>query len=190
MPDPGDSRSAEPPLSLEDDWLAVSVVHDDGNWPDLAGVEALILAAVRALARHPDVRRHRAAEACIALSSDAAVRKLNAAYRQKDAPTNVLSFPAPGGFSIEESIQALGDIVIAHETVMREAQQQNIPFSHHLQHLAAHGLLHLLGYDHESTADAEVMERLEIEVLASLGIADPYTEALLSLPAVAARAGA
>ena len=88
--------------------------------------------------------------------------------------TNVLSFPAGAGAADGQ----LGDIVMALETVKREAQEQDVSFEHHVQHLVVHGILHLLGHDHIATADAERMEALEIKILSELGVANPYTGAL------------
>jgi probable rRNA maturation factor len=106
----------------------------------------------------------------VALADDERVRALNARDRKKDKPTNVLSYPSgEKGF--------LGDIVLARQTVWREAQEQKKVTADHLSHLVVHGTLHLLGYDHEtSEADALRMEALERRVLAKLGIADPYIE--------------
>jgi probable rRNA maturation factor len=105
------------------------------------------------------------------LGDDAAVAHLNQQFRGKQGPTNVLSFPpAPGtaapGF--------LGDIALAAETIVEQAQFQGKRFEHHAAHLAVHGFLHLIGYDHERPADAEAMEERERAILASLGIEDPY----------------
>jgi probable rRNA maturation factor len=98
------------------------------------------------------------------------MRDLNRTWRGKDAATNVLSFPsgevATTGF--------LGDVVLAHETVREEARENNIALPDHASHLVVHGVLHLLGFDHEEDAAAERMETLERRVLASLGVADPY----------------
>jgi probable rRNA maturation factor len=105
----------------------------------------------------------------ILLTSDLAVQALNAEFRQQDWPTNVLSFPA-----LPNPEQHLGDVALAYETCAREAAEQNKPLAAHLQHLVAHGVLHLLGYDHMSDAEAQEMEGLERVVLASLGISDPY----------------
>jgi probable rRNA maturation factor len=112
----------------------------------------------------------RAAERDIAilLADDERVRSLNAAFRGKDAPTNVLSFPAG------EGAPELGDIALAFGVCAREAAEQGKSLAHHLQHLTAHGVLHLLGYDHESDAEAEAMEATERAILAGLGVPDPY----------------
>jgi probable rRNA maturation factor len=97
------------------------------------------------------------------------VRDLNARFRGKDAPTNVLSFPAP-----ESAWPHLGDIALAYGVCRREADGQDKSFAHHVMHLTVHGVLHLLGYDHETDAEAEVMEGLERAILGGLGLPDPY----------------
>jgi probable rRNA maturation factor len=119
-------------------------------------------------------------ELAIVLSHDSAIQALNRDWRGKNAPTNVLSFPsAParprrkGGKGPSPS-PYIGDIVIAYETTAREAAAEGKPFSHHLAHLAVHGFLHLLGYDHENDRDAEAMERLERRILRRMAIPDPY----------------
>jgi probable rRNA maturation factor len=112
-----------------------------------------------------------AAELAIVLTSNAAMRLLNRAWRGVDAATNVLSFPnKPNG----AEAAFLGDIVLAYETIASEARNEGKPFAHHLAHLAVHGFLHLLGYDHERENDATRMERLERKVLQQLAIPDPY----------------
>lgn len=103
------------------------------------------------------------------LTDDAAVQDLNARFRAKDTPTNVLSFPAP-----PNQERHLGDVALAYGVCAREAGEQGKPLAHHLQHLVAHGVLHLLGYDHMSDDEAEAMEGLERVVLAGLGVPDPY----------------
>jgi probable rRNA maturation factor len=120
-------------------------------------------------------------EMAVVLADDAFIRGLNKTYRGHDKPTNVLSFPSvehmernakrvsKGANSFE-----LGDVVLALETVEREAQQQNKSFKHHALHLLVHGTLHLLGYDHELDKDATKMEKLEVEVLKKLGLSNPY----------------
>jgi probable rRNA maturation factor len=116
----------------------------------------------------------------ITLADDAAQRTLNRIWRGKDAPTNVLAFPAsdpslpvPAGAPL-----LLGDVVLAFETVRREAAEQGKPITDHLRHLVVHGVLHLLGYDHETAADAEAMEAHEIAILAELGVPNPYRDTM------------
>ena len=105
-------------------------------------------------------------------------RQFNLEYRGKDYATNVLSFPAelPEGLPAEVRQAQLGDLLICAAVVEREAEEQKRPQADHWAHLTVHGILHLLGYDHEQTAEAEVMESLEIEILAALGVPDPYQD--------------
>ena len=112
----------------------------------------------------------------VSLADDAAQQALNRDWRGTDRPTNVLAFPAwePGTPVPPGAPVLLGDVVLAFETVAREAEEQGKPFAHHLSHLIVHGILHLLGYDHATDADAEAMERLETSILAGLGVPDPY----------------
>ena len=117
------------------------------------------------------------AELAVMLTDDAGIRTLNANWRGIDKPTNVLSFPAlqptgPGGPN--DAPRMLGDIAIAYQTTRKEADEEHKPFDHHLSHLAVHGFLHLIGYDHEKDDEAEAMETLERQILAQLGIPDPY----------------
>jgi probable rRNA maturation factor len=162
--------SDEPPLSLD-----IDVVHDGGDWETVAGAEALARAAARAVAGELSLGR---TEVCIALSDDAQVAELNGSYRGKPAPTNVLSFPAGPTVPIgEDDPQFLGDVVLALETLQREAAELGLPVEHHMQHLVVHGLLHLLGYDHGTDQEAQAMESLEVRILQRLGIADPYAAA-------------
>ena len=105
----------------------------------------------------------------VLLTDDAALQDLNARFRGKDKPTNVLSFPAP-----ESARPHLGDVALAYGVCAAEAQAQGKPLSAHLPHLTAHGVLHLLGYDHETEAEAEAMEGLERAILASLGLPNHY----------------
>jgi len=105
----------------------------------------------------------------VLLTDDDAVRELNGRFRDKDKPTNVLSFPAP-----ENAAPHLGDIVLAYGVCADEAVAQNKTLADHLSHLVVHGVLHLLGRDHEDDAEAEEMEAEEREILAQIGVADPY----------------
>ncbi|SKA10821.1 probable rRNA maturation factor [Enhydrobacter aerosaccus] len=149
--------------------LSCTVVVLDGQWRrSLPSVERLVRRAARAAL--VGARRRASYSLNVALADDKRVRILNARDRKKDKPTNVLSYP-----SGEKAF--LGDIVLARQTVWREAREQKKAPADHLAHLVVHGTLHLLGYDHEtSDEDAERMERLERRILAKLGIADPYLE--------------
>jgi probable rRNA maturation factor len=113
------------------------------------------------------------AELSIVLADNATVQELNARWRDKDAPTNVLAF-ASDEKPVPDQPVLLGDVVLAYETVAAEAKQQGKSLADHFQHLVIHGVLHLLGYDHIVSAPAKRMEALETRILASLGIADPY----------------
>jgi probable rRNA maturation factor len=111
----------------------------------------------------------------ILLAEDETVRDLNARFRDADRPTNVLSFPTPADTPFGDGgRRPLGDIVLALETCVREAAEQRKLLSEHLQHLVAHGVLHLVGYDHQTDGEAEAMEALERRILADLGVPDPY----------------
>ncbi|HSR79509.1 MAG TPA: rRNA maturation RNase YbeY [Hyphomicrobiaceae bacterium] len=167
---PDASAELEPPQRL-----SLALVTEGGDWSRFAAIAATIERAGVALANAPEVAVPDGSEASIVLGNDALVRRLNARYRGKDTATNVLAFPfqgPPGGPFAAHAY--LGDVILAAETVLREADEQAIEPAHHLQHLVVHGLLHLLGYDHESGAAAERMERLETAVLASIGVGDPY----------------
>lgn len=117
------------------------------------------------------------AEVGVLLTDDEAIRALNREWRGQDRPTNVLAFPAqePAGPALPpDGPLLLGDVVVAYGTSAREAEGSARPLADHLQHLLVHGTLHLLGHDHELAAAAERMERREVEVLATLGVPDPY----------------
>src|SRR5690242_21487353 len=148
-------------------------------WQAEPGAEAVIHRAIEAAAEIADADTDDA-ELAVMLTDDAGIRTLNSNWRGIDKPTNVLSFPAlrpPTGVSSADEIPPmLGDIAIAYETARREADDEQKPFDHHLSHLAVHGFLHLVGYDHETDDEAEAMEALEIEILAQLGIPDPYAD--------------
>ena len=147
-------------------------------WQSEPEAEATVQRAIMAAsqATEADVGN---AEVAVMLTDDATIRTFNKDFRGKDKPTNVLSFPAPEmdiADAKEPAPRALGDIAIAFETLRSEADEEAKPFLHHLSHLAVHGFLHLVGYDHESDEHAEEMEALEVAILAQLGIPDPYVE--------------
>ncbi|MCG2669254.1 rRNA maturation RNase YbeY [Bradyrhizobium sp. GCM10023182] len=147
-------------------------------WQSEPDAEAVIQRAVAAAAESVD-EDVADAEVAVMLTDDAGIRTLNSNWRGMDKPTNVLSFPAlqpEGEWKRGDAPRMLGDIAIAFETMRREADEEHKPFEHHLSHLAVHGFLHLIGYDHENDGDAEEMEALETEILAHLGIPDPYAD--------------
>jgi probable rRNA maturation factor len=153
---------------------AVEIVVDCARWSGRRGVQPLLRRAIAGASTAlptKAARSTRGAELAIVLTDDSAIRKLNRTWRRKDEPTNVLAFPTD---SQAGPPRLLGDIVIAYETLAREAKGERKRFDHHLAHLAVHGFLHLCGYDHETDRQAATMERLETAILARLGIPDPY----------------
>ncbi len=110
----------------------------------------------------------------VMLGSDEQVRQLNRDWREKDRPTNILSFPAPFGSKCENGHIFLGDLIFAHETIAKQALEQKKPVKNHFIHLAVHGLFHLFGDDHQDDAQAQAMENKEIRALNRLEIANPY----------------
>ena len=141
-------------------------------WSAEPQAEATVRAAIAAAA----ARAPSGGEVGVLLADDAAVQALNRDWRKIDKPTNVLSFPSDAP-KIAGAPALLGDIAIAYETLAREAAAEKKPFLHHLAHLAVHGYLHLLGYDHQTDSEAEAMEALEREILAAMRIPDPYADA-------------
>jgi probable rRNA maturation factor len=170
---------------------AIDILMDSPLWKAQRGVKAVLQ---RAIGEAAAMAATSGGELAIVLTDDSAIRALNRDWRGKDQPTNVLSFPAnapsqslpgkPGkvrvGVAFRRAdaqrgrVRLLGDIVIAYETMAREALAEQRPFRHHLAHLAVHGFLHLVGHDHAADAEAEAMEALEIAVLARLNVPNPY----------------
>lgn len=152
-------------------------------WPETRDWEALAVRAAAALAPCAAELANPRLSASLLFTSDAEVHALNAEWRGKDKPTNVLSFPMLERADLlalpaQGPPELLGDIALAHETCAREAAEKSVPLEHHAAHLIIHGLLHLAGYDHEtSPVDAAAMEALEIKALAQMGIANPYDDA-------------
>ena len=141
-------------------------------WEREPQAAAIVRDAIAAAA----TRAPSAGEVSVLLTDDTAVQALNRDWRKIDKPTNVLSFPSDAP-QVAGAPALLGDIAIAYETLAREAAAEKKPFLHHLAHLAAHGYLHLLGYDHQTDSEAEAMEALEREILAAMRIPDPYADA-------------
>ena len=156
----------------DDITFIADIVVDADCWAGEPDAEAIVQRAIASAAAKTGVSTS-GGEVAIMLTDDAAIRTLNRDWRALDKPTNVLSFPAAeqgGG----DGPRMLGDIAIAYETVRREASDEGKTFANHLSHLAIHGFLHLIGHDHENDDEAEAMESLERDILAALGIPDPY----------------
>ncbi len=154
---------------------SIDVVIESARWQKAPRAAGVVRRAIGAAAP----ARARNAELSVILTSDRAIRTLNRRWRGRDTPTTVLSFPAPArslGKLPRGAPRHLGDIVLAYETVVREARAEGKRLDHHIAHLALHGFLHLLGYDHESHGQAEAMERRERKILARLGVPDPYAD--------------
>lgn len=163
----GPSRSDRSTIDIE-------ISTESELWSGLGDVGELAQAAIAASVRGSRLVLAPGAEVSILLCDDAFIRALNRQWRGIDAPTNVLSFPASRG-------PALGDIAVAYETTAAEAEAEGKTVQDHLVHLLVHGFLHLVGYDHQSDAQAEDMERLERDILGALGIADPYAASLVGI---------
>jgi probable rRNA maturation factor len=175
-PGSGHNRNSATMAQLALPITEVLVVAD--CWQTEPDAEAVIHRAVATAAEIVNAGLGEA-ELAVMLTDDSGIRTLNLNWRGIDKPTNVLSFPAlqpTGSGGPDDAPRMLGDIAIAYETTRKEADDEQKPFDHHLSHLAVHGFLHLIGYDHEKDGDAEAMEALEQEILAQLGIPDPYAD--------------
>ena len=165
----GDRQRSEPATP------AIDVLVEAGTWPSRARLKRITGRAITAATARARAKIVPDSEVSIVFSDDAAIAVLNGRYRRKRKPTNVLSFPGtPEG--ARRFGPLLGDIVLAEETVRREAEEGGLRFEDHLTHLLVHGFLHLLGHDHMKDDEASVMEGLETKILADLGIADPYAD--------------
>ncbi len=152
----------------------IDILVEAGDWLDEGELHVLVRQTLGAALAELEMAVAGRSEISFVFTDDAHIRLLNSAWRDKDKATNVLSFPAMRAAAGAALPPVLGDIVLAVETVRREAEMEDKPFEHHISHLVAHGFLHLLGYDHESDAEAKEMEALERLVLARLAIPDPY----------------
>lgn len=151
--------------------VAIDIIVTAPCWERRAGLDELTESALRECVARASAPLPQSCEVSVNFTDDATIRRLNAQWRGIDKPTNVLSFETPGPLARRA---ALGDIVIAHETVAREADEQGKSFDAHLTHLLIHGFLHLIGYDHSTPREAEDMEALERRIAAALGFDDPY----------------
>jgi len=148
----------------------IEVIIDDEGWRrDLPEAEALAADCADATGKYePAVKK----EMALLLTNDAAIKALNARFRNLDQPTNVLAFPSG------DDNRFLGDIALARETCLREAAGKKITLRDHAAHLIIYAMLHLVGYDHQADDEASVMEQREAKILKAIGIANPYTDAL------------
>jgi probable rRNA maturation factor len=172
--------------------LKIDLQFLNDDWRQLENIEELAKRAARAAFEAAQMSRFEPCgaereekgdiEVTLAFSDDEHVRRLNLEFRGQDKPTNVLSFPsgedeiAMPGPDAPSRTCAIGDVIFARETILREAGEMNIPPRHHLAHLVAHGVLHLCGHDHINDEEAEIMENLERRALASMGVDDPYRD--------------
>jgi probable rRNA maturation factor len=156
-------------MTRRDAPLSIDVLVESSLWKEQPGAAAAVRKAINAAA---DEVSSPGGEVAVVLTDDAALRRLNKTWRGIDKPTNVLSFPVAKSGAKTEAM--LGDIVIAYETLARESRDEGKDFVHHLSHLAVHGFLHLMGYDHQNDSEAATMEELESAVLARLRVPDPY----------------
>jgi probable rRNA maturation factor len=157
----------------------VDIIEESPLWATFSELRAVIVRAVAAVAAHPvtAVAMRGDEVVTVALMDDRSIAELNRRWRKQSAPTNVLSFPSPPG-ARQHGPRPLGDIALSFETIEREARAGGKTMNDHVAHLVAHAMLHLLGYDHVTDRDAARMEALEVTILATMGIADPYeTEA-------------
>jgi len=153
--------------------LEIDVNIDAPAWEGVEGLETLVQDCLRQSLAISGAALAPACEISVTFCDDAEIRALNARWRGKDQPTNVLSFPTPGAL---ETKPLLGDVIVAYETVAREAAEQGKALRDHVAHMVAHGFLHLIGYDHEIAAEAEGMEALERKIAAAVGFPDPYAD--------------
>lgn len=152
--------------------LSIAFAVNAEGWPE--NLEAVAETAIREALKQSEAEVTGVTEVSVVLTDDAEQRQLNHQWRGFDKSTNVLSFPQIEPFAPVSGL--LGDITLARETVEKEAEEMGIAFEAHFIHLVVHGFLHLLGYDHIEEEDAEEMEGLETDILATLGIADPYAD--------------
>lgn len=158
-----------------DQRLKLDCVRQAGDWAPCEPLETLLHDVGGAIAQHVNLPVVDC-EAAVAFSDDASVTALNGRFRNRANATNVLSFPAIEPEQTGGGARVLGDVILAADTVMREAREKSISVRDHAAHLIVHGVLHLVGFDHQTDAEADAMERTEVAILAGLAIADPYQQ--------------
>lgn len=162
------------------EFLEIDLAIDDQRWQSIADLQKKcerLCVYVLEKAAYPIEQTF--SEIFIRFTNDVDIHQINKDFRNKDKPTNVLSFPGygfvPGDYDVIEIPHVmLGDVILAYETIEKEAKDAGIPFEHHVFHMITHGVLHLLGYDHEDDQEAEEMEALEIKILAHFNVKSPY----------------
>lgn len=154
--------------------LTIDFSIQSGSWPERSELANLLDRILSTASTLCPFDLPVGAEVSVVFCDDENIQVLNNSFRDEDKPTNVLSFASNDGIALESWSPLLGDVILAQETLEREAKAQNKTFTDHMTHLLVHGFLHLVGYDHMNDEDAEEMENLERKVLAALGIADPY----------------
>jgi len=157
--------------------IEIDITLQDKRWHDaINDIDALVTNAV-SKALHSRLNGLESVEISIVLADDTIIQELNKSYRNIDKPTNVLSFPITEPKELESPAApfcALGDIIISYDTISREAEEQKKDVTAHFTHMLVHGCLHLLHYDHQDENEAEIMEKLEIEILSQLNVKNPY----------------
>lgn len=170
----GEEAEEPPPLSVAG--LEVEIIVEDDAWPPRAELAATVGRALAALLPLTGMEERLDGATCTVLfTDDPGIQALNRRHRGRDRPTNVLSFPAPAR-AFAGARAHIGDVVLAYGRVAEEATGSGTALADHVAHLVVHGVLHLLGHDHAEEEEAQAMERLEIEALAVIGIANPYQD--------------
>jgi probable rRNA maturation factor len=161
-------------LKLNDLSIEMNINYE--GWPDEQNLRDIVTIAVNSVSAAADLAYPDGARLSLLFTDNEHVQRLNSQFRDKDTPTNVLSFPYADIDPGQSANEMLGDIAFAFETISEEAALENKAFDNHLSHLVIHGFLHLFGYDHINNGEANIMEAHEISALATLGIENPYLE--------------
>lgn len=163
--------------------ITIALIKEHKGWRDHKDINTALTRSIAKyiLSLFPNFKRVKKVEMAILLTGNQHITELNHQFRGKNKPTNTLSFPDMTietnkilELKLDEEYINLGDIAFGYETIVTEAKEQGKDFNHHFIHLLAHGILHLLGFDHENDADAEIMEKLEIDILEHFSIKSPY----------------